>query len=94
MLRTKSLTGSSTILQLLVDMANKDEVGGSESSSNETNLSNLSMLKKSTKTGFLISKSAKRGGGNTKNGVKANRSSDYLIPNAKRAFNHLRHTIA
>ena len=77
-------------------MADKDEV--SKSSSNETNLLNLSASKKSTRAGYLTSKDVKKGGnnpkksgGNTKKGIKAAKRSNYLIPGAKKPFNLLRH---
>ena len=88
MLRTLSPTGSSTILQS-IDVADEDEVG--KSGGNGTNLLNLSMSTKYTGAGYLTSKGTKRGGGNTKKGVKAARGFDYLTPAAKKAFNHLRH---
>ena len=50
-IRTLSPTGSSTILQSLINAANKDEVDGSESGDNETNLSNLFASKRSTAAG-------------------------------------------
>ena len=88
MLKTSSLIGSSTILQS-IDVGDKDEVG--ENGGDKINLSNLSALTRSTGAVYLNSGGAKRGGGNTKKGVKAARGSDYLIPAAKKAFNHLRH---
>ena len=60
MLKTTSSTSLSTILQLFIDMADKDKVGGSKSSGNKTNLSNLSALKESTGAGYLTSKGAKK----------------------------------
>ena len=48
MLRTLSFTSSLTILQS-IGAADKDEDGDSKSGRNETNLSNLSALKKSTR---------------------------------------------
>ena len=98
MLRITIFIGSLTILQSSIDMAEKNEVGGGESDGNETNLSNPSASKKSTKAEYLTSGGAKKGGnnpkmggGNTKKGVEAARSSDYLTLDAKKAFNHLRH---
>ena len=88
MLRTSSLTGLSTILQL-IDVADEDKVG--ESGDNGTNLSNPSTSTRSTRAGYLTSKGAKKGDGNTKKGVKAARGSDYLTLAAKKAFNSLRH---
>ena len=44
-------------------MANKDEVGGSESGGNETNLSNPSTLKKSIQADYLTFKVTKKGDG-------------------------------
>ena len=70
-------------------MAKEDEFG--ESGGNETNLSNLSTSTRSTGAGYLTSGGVKRGNGNTKKGVKVARGFDYLIPAAKKAFNHLRH---
>ena len=93
-----SPTGLLTILQSLIDVAEKDEVGGVESDSNKTTLSNPSALKKSIRTGYLTLQGAKKsannlkkGGGNTKKGVKAARGSNYLILDAKKALNHLQH---
>ena len=90
MLRTLSLTGSSTILQS-INVVDEDEFGDSESGGNETDLSNLSTLKISIKAGYLTSEGAKKGGGNTKKGVKAARGPNYLNPAAKKAFNYWRH---
>ena len=87
-----NLTGLSTILQLLTDTANKDKIDRGKSGANETNLSKLSMSKKSTGADHLTSKDAKKGGSNMPKGVKAAKGSNYLIPDAKKAFNHLRHT--
>ena len=96
MLRTTSLTGSSTILQSLIDAVDENEVG--ESGGNEINLSNPSALKKSTSADYLNSEGAKkgannskRGGGNIKKGVKAGKSLDYLTLHAKKTFNYLWH---
>ena len=95
-LKTTNLSGSSTILQSLINALDQDEVG--KSGGNKRNLSNLSALKRFIRGGFLISKGAKRGdgntnsgGGNTKKGVKAIRGSNYLTPDTKKVFNHLRH---
>ena len=41
--------------------------------------------------GYLTSGDAKRDGGNTKKGVKAAKSSDYLTSDAKKTVNHLQH---
>ena len=87
MLRTSNPIGSSTILQS-INTADEDEID--ESDGNGTNLSNPSASTRSTGAGYLTSGSAKRGGGNTKKGVKATRDSNYLIPAAQKAFNHLR----
>ena len=89
MLRISSRTSSSTILQS-IDMADENEID--KSGGNETNLSNPFASTRSTEAGYLTSKGAKKGGGNTKKGVKAATDSDYLTPAAKRAFNHLRDT--
>ena len=75
----------------MINTADKDEVGGNESGDNKTNLLNPFMSKKSTGAGNLTFKSAKKGGGNTKKCVKAARGSDYLSPDAKKTFNHLRY---
>ena len=88
MLRTLSFTGSLTILPL-IDAADEDEVGGSKSDVNKTNLSNPSALKKFTRAGYLTFKDTKRGGGNTKKGVEVAKGSDYLISAIKKVFNHL-----
>ena len=89
-------TGSSTISKSLIDAADKDEVD--ENGGNKTNLSNPFALKKSTGADYLTSKDIKKVGNNpkkddsnTKKGVKAVKSSNYLVTNAKKAFNHLRH---
>ena len=68
-------------------MADEDKFGGN--SGNGTNQSNLSALTRSTETGYLTSRSAKKSGDNTKKGVKAARRSDYLTPATKKTFNHL-----
>ena len=86
MLRTLSPIGSSTILQS-IDLAEEDKVG--ENSGNKTNLSNPSASTRSIGAGYLTSGGAKKGGNNTKKGVKAAKCSDYLTPAAKKAFNHL-----
>ena len=85
-------------MQLLIEAEDEDEVDEGESNSNETNLSNLSASKRSTKAGYLTSKDAKkggdnlkRGGRNTKKSVKAARGSDYLILYATKAFIYLWH---
>ena len=49
------------------------------------------MSKRSIRAGYLTSGGAKRSDGNTKKDVKAAKSSDYLTPAAKKAFNYLRH---
>ena len=83
MLRTLSPTGSSTILQS-INVVDEDQVD--ESGGNETNLSNSSTSTRSTSVGYLTSKG---GNGNTKKDIKAAKSSDYLIPAAKKDFNQL-----
>ena len=88
MFKTLNTTESLTILQL-IDIVDEDEVA--KSGGNGTNLSNPSALTRSTGAGYLNSRGAKRGGGSTKKGVKAAKSSDYLTLVAKKAFNHLRH---
>ena len=93
MLKTTSLIGLSTISQLLIDAVDKNKIGRDESGGNKTNLSNLSASKKSTKTGYLTLKNAKKGsnnskkgGGNTKKGITATKSFDYLTPGTKKTF--------
>ena len=88
MLRTSSLTGLLTILQS-IDMADEDKVDKNDG--NETNLSNSSAFRRSIWAGYLTFRNAKRGGCNTKKGVKAARDSDYLTLAVKNAFNHSRH---
>ena len=73
----------------LIDVTDEDECV--ESSGNGTNLSNPSVSTRSIGAGYLTFKGAKRGGGNTRKGIKAARGFDYLILAAKKAFNHLRH---
>ena len=84
-----SSIGLSTISQSLIDAADENKVDKSDG--NETNLSNSSVLKKSTGAGYLTSKGAKRGNSNTKKSVKPARDSNYLIPDTKKAFNLLQH---
>ena len=72
-----------------IDVVDEDKVD--ESDSDRTNLLNPSTSTRSTGAGYLISKCAKKGVGNTKKGVEATRGSDYLTPAAKKAFNHLWH---
>ena len=91
-------TGLSTISQSLIGMADKDEVSGSESGSNKTNLSNPFVLKRSIEGCYLTFKGAKKGGNNLKKGgnntkksARAGRGSDYLTPDAKKTFNYLLH---
>ena len=88
MLKTLSLTGSSTISQS-IDVSDEDEVD--ESGGNGINLSNPSMSTRSTGADYLTSEDAKRGGGNTNKCVKSARGSDYPTPAAKKTFNHLVH---
>ena len=80
----------------MINAPDEDEVGGNEINSNKTNLSNQSILKKSTGTSYLTFESAKKssdnpkkGGSNSKKDVKAIRGSNYLILDAKKTFNHL-----
>ena len=87
-LKTSSPTGLLTILQSN-DVVDEDEVG--ESGGNEMNLLNTSASTRSTRAGYLIFGGAKKGGNNTKKGVKAAKDFDYLTPAAKKAFNYLRH---
>ena len=96
MLKIISPTGLSTILQLSINAANKDEIDGDKSGRNETNLSNPSVSKKSIKVGYLISGGAKKDDGNTNSGggikkksVKIAKSFDYLTPDARKVFNYL-----
>ena len=77
-------------------MAGNNEDNTDGNSDNEINLSNSNMFKKSTKVGYLTSKSTKKGSGNpnsgnssTKKGVEAVRNSNYPIPGIKKAFNLL-----
>ena len=88
MLRTSSPTSSSTILKS-INVADEDEFG--KSNCNRTNLTNPLALIRSTKAGYLTSENTKKGNGNTKKGVKANKSSNYLTSAAKKAFYHLWH---
>ena len=90
MLKTSTTTGSLTILQS-INVADEDEVTDGENDADKTNLSNLFMSKKSTRAGYLTSGGIKKGGSNTKKGVKAARDPNYLITAAKKAFNHLWH---
>ena len=85
MFRTLSLTDSSIIMSIDVE----DEVGKSDG--NGTSLSNPSASTKSTEAGYLTFGGTKKGGGNTKKGVKAAKGSDDLILATKKIFNHLRH---
>ena len=78
-------------MQLLIDAADKDKASGNESSSNETNLSNSSTLKKSTGAGYLTSKGAEKSGNNTKKYIKAAKRSDYLTSGTGKTFNLLWH---
>ena len=96
MLKTTSLTGSSAILQSLIDTADKDEVGRVKNSGNKTNLSNPSPSKKSIGVGYLTfegakkgDKNPKRGGHNIVKGVEAAKGFNYLNLVAKKTFNHL-----
>ena len=91
MLRIKSYTGSSIILQSLIDAADEHEIDKSKSVGNNTNLLNPSVSKKSTKAGYLTFKGAKKGGGNPKKGVKAVTDSNYPTPSTKKAFNFLQY---
>ena len=88
-LRISSLTDLSIILQS-IDVADEEEVG--ETGSNSSNLSNPSASTRSTGVGYLTSGSAKTESSNIKKGVEAARSSDYLTPVTKKAFNHLWYT--
>ena len=56
------------------------------------NLSNLSTSKKSTRADYLTSKDTQKSVGNTKKGIKASKSSNYLTLNTKKDFNLLAHT--
>ena len=86
------MSSSSIILQSLINATSDKDIGGSESNSNETNLLNLSVSKKSIRAGYLIFKSTKRiGDNNTKKDVKAIRGFNYLTLSAKKAFNLLWH---
>ena len=81
MLKTSSI---SIVLQLLIDAAGNNEFDESKDDSNETNLSNSSASKKSTRAGYLTPKNDKKGNNNTKKGVKAVKGSDYLILSTKK----------
>ena len=70
-------------------MADEDEVD--ENSGNRRNLSNPSASTRSNGAGYLTSKGAKKGGGNTKKGVETAKSFDYLTSAAKKIFNYLQH---
>ena len=52
MLRTTNLTGSLTILQSLINVANKDEIGGDKSGGNKTNLSDPLASKRFTRADY------------------------------------------
>ena len=82
MFEISSPTGSSIISQSR-DVADEDKVGDNKFGGNETTLSNSSALKKSIGAGYLTSEGAKKGGGNTKQGVKAAIGLNYLNPAAK-----------
>ena len=86
------------LLQSSIDVAGNNEVGKNAENGNKINLSNLSVSKRSTRTSYLIFKSAKKGGNNsnssssnTKKVVKAAKRSDYLTLGTKKAFNLLWH---
>ena len=61
MLTILTLTGSSIISQSIY-AADKDEFGGDESDGDKTNLSNLSISKKSTKAAYLTFRYTQKGG--------------------------------
>ena len=88
MLGILSPTSSSSILQA-IDVANEN--GFVESSGNKMILSNLFVSTRSTKAGYPTFGGAKKGGGNTKKGIKAARGSNSLTSAAKKAFNYLRY---
>ena len=86
------------VLQLLLDVADNNEIGGVEGSVNEINLSNLFTFKNFIRAGYLTSNNAKKNDGNsnrnadsTKNGVKIAWNSNYLTLDVKKTFNLLRH---
>ena len=88
MLRTSS---TSIVSQFFIDVADNNEFVRGEGDSNKTNLSNSSTSKKSTWANYLTFEGVKKGGGNIKRGVKATKSTNYLTPNIKKAFNLLQH---
>ena len=92
MLGTISLTGLSTVLQSLIDEADKDKVGGDKTGSHETRFLSISFTsnKKSTGIGYLIF-SVKKGNQAAKKGGKGARSSKYLTLGTKKTFNLLWH---
>ena len=55
MLRITNLTGSSTILQLLINASDKNKDDGSENDGNKTRILSISFMsnKKSTELGYL-----------------------------------------
>ena len=89
-LKITNTTSLSTILHSLIDVLDKDKDG--ESDNNETNLSNSSASKRFIGAGYLTSKGTQKSGKNTKNGVKAVKSSSYFISDTKKTFNHLWYT--
>ena len=88
MLKILSYTGLLTFLQS-INAADEYEVN--KCFCNITNLSKLSTLTNSLRAGYLIFGGAKKGGNNTKKGVKAARNFDYLTLATKKAFSHLQH---
>ena len=91
MFKTSSFASSSTILPLLIDAVDEDEVNRNKNGANETILLNLSASKRSTGASYPTFRGAKKGDGNTKKGVKTAKNSNYLTPDIKKTFNYLWH---
>ena len=89
MLKTTSLTCSSTILQSLINTRDDDEVDRGKNDGNGINLLNLSTSKISNRASYSTFENAKRGSSNIKKGVKVVRGSNYLTPGVKKVFNLL-----
>ena len=73
---------TSIVLQLLIDVASKNEDGRDKGNSNKTNLSNSFISKKFTRAGYLTFKDSKKSGGSIRKDVRATRGSNYLILDA------------
>ena len=74
------------VLQFLIYAANNNEVSKGEDNGNKTNLSNSFTSKKSTRASYPTFKGAKKGGTNTKKGVKTARNSNYLTLGNKKSL--------